>query len=121
MRLEAGRRGVLHARVGLGHVAQVLRDDKVALASVAAAEAGHFLFPLSVVGVLPGQLGACLHDAEGGGGGVEKRQERKPKTQTNASSSSSSPVGEEGDEGEGGVVGVCEDVLEEEVRLAAVL
>lgn len=38
-----------------------------------------------------------------------------------ASSSSSSPVGEEGDDGEGGVMGVCEDVLKEEVWVAAVL
>lgn len=33
----------------------------------------------------------------------------------------SSPAGEEGNEGESRVVGVCEDVLEEEVRSAAVL
>lgn len=37
------------------------------------------------------------------------------------SSSASSPAGEEGDEGEGRVVGVREDILEEEVRSAAVL
>lgn len=35
--------------------------------------------------------------------------------------SSSLPVGEEGDDGEGGVVGVREDVLNEQVGLAAVL
>lgn len=34
---------------------------------------------------------------------------------------SSSPAGEEGNDGEGGVVGVDEDILDEKVRLAAVL
>lgn len=42
-------------------------------------------------------------------------------TQQASPSSSSSPVGEEGDDGEGGVMGVCEDVLKEEVWVAAVL
>lgn len=49
------------------HITQILCDDKMALASVAAAETRHFLFPLSVIGVLPGQLGACLHDTGGDG------------------------------------------------------
>lgn len=48
---------------------------------------------------------------------VELRRGRKKKTKP----PSSSPAGEEGDDGEGGVVGVREDVLEEEVGLAAVL
>lgn len=36
-------------------------------------------------------------------------------------SSSSSPVGEESDDGKAGIVGVGEDVLDEQVWLAAVL
>lgn len=56
------------------HTSQIVRDDKVALASVAAAETRHFLFPLSVIGVLPGQLGACLHDTGGDGKKKENLQ-----------------------------------------------
>lgn len=37
------------------------------------------------------------------------------------SSSAFLPAGEEGDDREGQIMGVCEDVLKEEVRLAAVL
>lgn len=98
---------------------QVLLDGKVSFTNPAAAKTRHFLRPLHVGGVIPGQLGAGLHDSDRGGKDerlVKTRQEKRKKKP-----SSSSPAGEEGDDGEGGVVGVREDVLEEEVGLAAVL
>lgn len=100
-------------------------DGKPPLATVAMTETGHFLFVLrgsvSVGGVVPGQLGAGLHDPDG----KEKKKDHKWNNLQNPEApertTASSPVGEEGDDGEGRVMGVREDVLDEKVRLAAVL
>lgn len=110
----------LRVTLGLAHVTQVLLYGKVSLTSAAAAETGHFLFPLSVSGVLPGQLGACLHNTEGEKTHIHLSTYPEQQTQP-SSSSSSSPVGEKGDDGEGRVMGVCEDVLKEQVWVATML
>lgn len=49
----------------LAHVAQVLPDGEASSATVAATEAGHFLFAPHVGGVIPGQLRAGFHDSDG--------------------------------------------------------
>ena len=106
----------------VAHVAQVVLGVKPSLAPVAAAQAGHFLFLRrrgpSVGRVIPGQLRASLHNP-----GTEKRISHQNNRQylQESAESSSSPAGEEGDDGEGGFMRVGEDVLDEQVRLAAVL
>ncbi len=49
----------------LAHVTQRFLDAKLSLATVAAAEAGHFLFPLCVGRVIPGELSAGLQHPDG--------------------------------------------------------
>lgn len=50
--------------VHLARVTQVLLNAKLSLAAAAAAETGHFLFAPHVSRVIPGELGAGLHDPE---------------------------------------------------------
>lgn len=92
----------------------------MSLATTAAAQTGHFLFPLGVGGVVPGELGAGLHSPD-----TDETKIRRQQTITTVVVIiiiiCSSPAGEEGDDGETGVVGVGEDVLDEQVWLAAVL
>lgn len=98
----------------LTHVTQLLHGE-LAPATVATAETGHFLFTLRVGAVPPRELSTGLHHPEG---------DRNPPvlpSSPSSPSSSSSPAGEKGHDGEAGVVTVGEDVLGEEVGLAAVL
>lgn len=71
----------------LAHVTQVLLGGKLSLATVAAAETGHFLFPLGVGRVIPGELGAGLHNPDRG----NTHQSSTENKQGQPSSSSSSP------------------------------
>ena len=117
--------GLPRLAVGLTHVTQALLNAEVSVATAGAAQAGYFLFPSCIRGVIPGQLGAGLHHSDGDK--QTNKQTNKHRCQPSTTlrqedtSSSSSPAGEEGDDGEAGVVRVGEDVLQEEVRLAAVL
>ena len=109
----------------LAGVAQLLLDGEFSPAVVGVAETRHFLFvqrdALRVWRIVPGELGAGRHHPDG-----HKTHQLTSYRPTQTSSrrrlhSSSSPVGEEGDDGESGVVGVREDVLDEQVRVATVL
>lgn len=102
------------------HLTQLFLNGKVSSTISRPAKARHLLFPLDMGGVIPGKLGASLHNSDTD----RKDRNQVPMNKKNPkkrSSLSFLPAGEEGDDGEGQVMGVCEDVLEEEVRLAAVL
>lgn len=103
------------------YVTQVLHA-KLSMATVAAAVTGHFLFPVRVGRTVPGELGAGLHDPDREKNySYRKKNYKHGRPPPSSRPSSSSPVGEEGDDGEGGVVRGGEHVLDEQVRLAAVL
>lgn len=102
------------------HLTQLFLNGKVSSTISRPTKARHLLFLLDMGGVIPGKLGASLHKS-----GTDRKDRNQfpmnKKKSKRTVISAFLPAGEEGDDGEGQVMGVCEDVLEEEVRLAAVL
>lgn len=102
------------------HLTQLFLNGKVSSTISRPTKARHFLFLLDMGGVIPGKLGASLHNSDTDRKDRNQFPMNKKKSKRTVISAFL-PAGEEGDDGEGQVMGVCEDVLEEEVRLAAVL
>lgn len=102
------------------HLTQLFLNGKVSSTISRPTKARHLLFLLDMGGVIPGKLGASLDNSDTDRKDRNQFPMNKKKSKRTVISAFL-PAGEEGDDGEGQVMGVCEDVLEEEVRLAAVL